>query len=221
MPSQVKTPEDSAENTFARAATEHGQLHSSQFSPPAKDYKGEFVEQAATRTEDGKIYTGMNHAHAYEHLKEENPSLKGKGLDDYALSGEDGFVTSKGRFVSRKEAYALAEQAKQITESRYTKGAKEAAKENGYPENQYISLLTEPRLEADSFNNSRKFSPKAKSLESAVGDQDIPVVHLTSRMNPGAKFVSPKNFGKGRANNADLRGGPKSYFLCQRVSAGW
>lgn len=60
-----------------------------------------------------------------------------------------------------------------------------------------------------------QFSPKAAKkggeLEHTVGDEKIPVVHLSSATT--LKTVDPKYFGKGRANTNDQRGAPKSYFF--------
>jgi hypothetical protein len=58
-----------------------------------------------------------------------------------------------------------------------------------------------------------QFSPadKRKKLGNAVGPEEIHLVHLSS--NPDLREVSPKFFGKGRANVNDTRGGNKSYWF--------
>lgn len=55
----------------------------------------------------GKLYEGLNHGFALENILKENPSA---GMKDI----QDGFTTSKGRFVSREEAYDIADKAKQM-----------------------------------------------------------------------------------------------------------
>lgn len=59
----------------------------------------------------GKTYTGDNHGFALGQFMDEN-----KGIDlDKALKGyKDGFMTSKGRFVSREEAFDIAKDQNQI-----------------------------------------------------------------------------------------------------------
>ena len=51
-----------------------------------------------------------------------------------------------------------------------------------------------------------------KPLPHAVGPGAIPIVHYTSR---DIKTLDPKYFGKGRANNNDLRGAQKSYAFVE------
>lgn len=73
---------------------------------------------SATYTVDGKTFTGMNHADAWEkaidHFGEDHVQ---NALNEQIKSGSrdeaDGFMTSRGRVVSRKEATEIAGQAKQ------------------------------------------------------------------------------------------------------------
>lgn len=54
-------------------------------------------------------------------------------------------------------------------------------------------------------------SPAATELENTVGDEKIPVIHLSS--SSALKTVDPKFFGRGRSNAQDRRGNPKAYFF--------
>lgn len=71
----------------------------------------EKVDKAALRN-DGVIYTGKHHGEAFEKMNE--PYMSGrkpppKDPDDY----EEGFTTTSGRFVDRKEANSIAERNSQ------------------------------------------------------------------------------------------------------------
>ena len=63
----------------------------------------EKIQSAAIRYE-GKVYTGPSHANI--HFSDRIPWK----------IGEEGFVTTDGRFVDRAEAMKLAKEAKQIKE---------------------------------------------------------------------------------------------------------
>lgn len=59
----------------------------------------------------GKTYTGQNHGFALSQFMDENPNIN----VNEALKGyRDGFVTNKGRFVSREEAFDIAKDQNQI-----------------------------------------------------------------------------------------------------------
>lgn len=66
---------------------------------------------AATLTYDGTVYEGASHVEALDKLRSAHPdwSESGKGF-------HQGFKTSTGRVVSRKEATGIAARAKQIRE---------------------------------------------------------------------------------------------------------
>jgi hypothetical protein len=75
----------------------------------------ETIKAAAARSEDGTIYTGKWHPAAYEEL------MRAKGLTKDQVIGQiqsgqlaDGFITSKGRFVSREEAAVIAKERNQF-----------------------------------------------------------------------------------------------------------
>ena len=72
---------------------------------PGKE-KMERIEKSAVRHE-GSIYTGKRHSDAI------NAAAEATGKTP--VTGEQGFVTSTGRFVSREEAAKIAFSAGQIT----------------------------------------------------------------------------------------------------------
>lgn len=94
-------------------------------------------------------------------------------------------------------------------------GKDESIIEGNTPDQAAASVVdqaaVEPRPEAPVMA-----SPKA--LSNAVGDESIPLVHLSSQSN--LKVVDPKFFGKGKANTADTRGGNKSYFFVKGSKLG-
>ncbi len=84
----------------------------------------EFILSAAIHYDDGKyhkeqakniisgiIICGRRHSNCYAILEALRPDLK----DNKLLTRENqGFITSKGRYVNRKEGYEMAKAAKQI-----------------------------------------------------------------------------------------------------------
>lgn len=96
-----------------RAGGEEGEV-----APPDPNQSGFFdpgeeperITAAAVRTRDGRVFQGPLHAEAREAAE------KAGALTDYEPGehrGDNGFVTSRGRFVSREEALQLARAAKQ------------------------------------------------------------------------------------------------------------
>lgn len=66
---------------------------------------------------DGELYTGFDHGECFKKLPH----------DEKLHAMEEGFITDKGRFVNRKEAYSIASNAKQIT---YDRGVKNLISED-------------------------------------------------------------------------------------------
>lgn len=67
----------------------------------------EKIKAAAIRLSNGKIYEDRRHYHCIR-----------KAIDDGnkpPIEGEEGFTTTSGRFVDRKEAAKIAHKAKQTT----------------------------------------------------------------------------------------------------------
>jgi hypothetical protein len=85
----------------------------------AHKFSPEKIEAAALRVR-GKLFTGTSHLQAIEEANKDFP--------DWETSGElieDGFLTDRGRFVDRREAGRIAEQANQL--DNLDEGNKEAA----------------------------------------------------------------------------------------------
>jgi len=61
---------------------------------------GEKIFKAAVRMPNGEIFTGNNHWDAYESMS--------PWPEDVYDTGEDGFITDRGRFLTRDEAYKAA-----------------------------------------------------------------------------------------------------------------
>ncbi len=73
------------------------------------EQKPERIKCAAIRLKNGEIYEGRNHSEAYGACNKKHP------IEEKAhLNAKQGFVTSTGRFVSRKEGGEIAYNARQI-----------------------------------------------------------------------------------------------------------
>jgi len=73
---------------------------------PGKTEEKEFIVKAAIQFPDGEIFTGRAHLEIFEKFFEK--------FLDAPCEKKEGFVTNKGRFVSREEAEEVALNAKQI-----------------------------------------------------------------------------------------------------------
>lgn len=67
------------------------------------------VALAAIRLKNRKIFTGETHADAVALIADSYPHRA--SILDFA---EDGFLTTRGRFLDRERAYELAQSAKQL-----------------------------------------------------------------------------------------------------------
>lgn len=133
-----------------------------QFLPPPKGFKGEYVTKAAVKLPNEKVFTGQFHADAIEKALRSAPFGEIKGEDMI-----DGFVTNKGRFVSREEAFDIAEAAKQISAKEYEKAELE---EFGFTTREDYLEMAGPGaakkleelvpLESYTFETTRRFLPK-------------------------------------------------------------
>lgn len=114
----IKRAERYGQMTPGRASEEEG-LHSGdmdlQFQPPRKDFKGEQIKEAAIRLEDGSIYGGVTHAHAMRAAARAG-ALRIMSTGGNEPGFDDGFTTTRGRFVDREEAGRIAEQAQQLAQ---------------------------------------------------------------------------------------------------------
>lgn len=73
--------------------------------------KSQVTISAAAILQDGKVYTGKRHHLIIRDIAEQT------GIRP--VTGRQGFVTSNGRFVGRKQAARIALQAGQITKLKY------------------------------------------------------------------------------------------------------
>ena len=86
---------------------------------------GEKITAAAIRTKDGSVHSGQYHGEAYTSAVEAgaDPDLEPKGNN---MGGEEeGYLTSHGRFLERKEAFPVAHAANQLNESAKRQGGPE------------------------------------------------------------------------------------------------
>lgn len=112
---------------------------------PAKPRPGaeEWITAAALEDGQGKIHTGLSHAAIFQkHFAEDS----GNG----SFFERDGFVTNRGRFVSREDAKQIADKAGQLDEPTYTERANAA----NWPDQK-------DKLEANAFREARRFMPAA------------------------------------------------------------
>lgn len=72
----------------------------------------ERITAAAIKVGD-KVYTGATHMNAMCVIID-LPNVSSADKAEMLLAGQDGFVTDTGRFVSREEAYVIAQAAKQL-----------------------------------------------------------------------------------------------------------
>lgn len=69
-----------------------------------KPQAGERLVAAASRTPEGRVFTGPTHGEAM------NEATSKLGKEIFWREADQGFLTSTGRFVSRKEAYKIAKE---------------------------------------------------------------------------------------------------------------
>lgn len=81
----------------------------------------EFIICSAIRIENGKIYYGHRHHHCLQAMNGEL-SWDMNRQEIYKVKKEQGFITNKNRFVSREQAWIIAEKANQIKENSGSKG---------------------------------------------------------------------------------------------------
>ncbi len=70
-----------------------------------------YIRSAAIRRNDGFVHEGAHHCHIIRRVSEE--------LGIRPVTGDQGFVTSDGRFVDRVEGCQIAIKAGQINQARY------------------------------------------------------------------------------------------------------
>ncbi len=75
----------------------------------------EKIAAAALKVDD-RVYTGVTHFMAMRKIIQD-PSIDPADLADVLLACQDGFVTDTGRYVTRDEAFVIANAANQIKPS--------------------------------------------------------------------------------------------------------
>jgi hypothetical protein len=139
------------------------------FQPPSAEVKKsgkEYVEKAAIRLKDGKIFTGAAHYQAVD----EAVGKKLLAYEDENLADKytDGFMTNAGRFVDREEAAKIAQSVGQLADHSE-------------------SVQTRPKsLEAHLFNSERQFQPPA--AEHAMDDLKDPEKWKAIVSHPAGKY---------------------------------
>lgn len=122
---------------------------------PSKNPDEEHIKQAAVQLPDGRVFTGGTHSFAYDEAEKAGV----KSFDGIT----DGFITSKGKFVDRDEAYKMANKAQQITPDSYEASE---TKHFGGPQ----ELMVDPKLESVAFNDARKFMPENRNPKASLSD---------------------------------------------------
>lgn len=97
----------------------------------------EAIKSAAIRTPEGEIYTGYNHADAYEKLgiDSEGPRLDKLGI-------EEGFVTNSGEFLDHKKALQRALSLNQIPKNDWA--GEDWLESNGFEQGRHFMPSTHP-----------------------------------------------------------------------------
>ena len=93
-----------AQKTGQTTTPEATFLHSEELKKPA-----ETVKEAAIKSSDGKVFTGVNHLEA-----DTKAQKAGYDIHNIDKLGHDGFITSTGRYVDRLEAKQIADKQGQI-----------------------------------------------------------------------------------------------------------
>jgi len=121
----------------------------------------ETISCAAVRLTDGSVYAGLFHCNALERARKACAKRSESCLRNLFKKSQDGFVTCRGRFVSRSEAYKMALFSHQITSKSYGRAVTDLW---GYG----IEVASE--LGAVAFNNARvnKGSKRMNAIEDAV-----------------------------------------------------
>jgi len=79
----------------------------------------ELIKCAAIRLTDGAVYTGRFHGDALQKADKDHARISASRYRRLFEDSEDGFMTNKGRFVSREEAYEIAVRSRQMTPDSY------------------------------------------------------------------------------------------------------
>ena len=75
----------------------------------------ERIVAAAVRFKDGSVYIGHSHYDAYWEKAHTDTGEEEPDVDSIYATGDEGFMTSSGRIVSREEALDIAKAASQYS----------------------------------------------------------------------------------------------------------
>src|SRR6478736_5265085 len=107
----------------------------------AQKTEPETIKSAAIKTQDGQIFTGKLHGDAFNAAED-----AGAKIGDMP---DQGFITSTGRYVDRKEAMEIANNASQLKEGAKTTGGLRVEALEGNESPQGGMPITKPVVEPD------------------------------------------------------------------------
>jgi hypothetical protein len=131
---------------IVKANADHFRIQKGQSKLTIKKEEPEKITTAAVRLTNGTVYTGLFHAYAVEKAHNAHTGQSQSYYGRLFNKSVDGYMTSKGRFVDRFEAYKIAIKGRQITRKSYEDAVKELWGENIKSEGALCSLA---------FNNVR------------------------------------------------------------------
>lgn len=140
----------------------------------------EKIAAAAIRVPGGRIFTGVTHAGAQVSLIED-PSLTGAQKVDMMANIEDGFMTTEGRFVSREEAFQIAQHHKQMIDHPYA---------NDPEANKAFYQGAQPKLDSGLL---KEYAPMTRVGRVLLETQrHLPAASLSSRMSLALALTQPR-----------------------------
>lgn len=208
----VVIPEDLLERADREAspqtAAERRQARkdSFRFMPAAPRPGAEEWIVTAAISFDGDVKQGRSHPA----ILMESPWVKEGKYGDFVYDGEmeQGFVTNKGRFVERDEAFDIAEKAGQLDERAVSEMTHMIAKGGSLE-----SVGLNYSKGADFLPAIAEVQHDGKPLKDSLGAKTLSLIHFGGQ---GLEAIDPRNFGKsGLTSRSELSGVPRSYFYVQ------
>lgn len=164
---------------------------------PTAPEEPERITAAAWRDRSGKVYTGAVHADIYPEVKAEIASsyMDPKMGQDFArrfdpdIDGEDGFVTSTGRFVGRADALQIAQNARQWN------GRNRMRREPDGRPGLFAEAVEELRTASRFGNRNRAMPPdnRVPALKFGFGEDQPSFERISNRIQRGE--ASPDELG--------------------------
>lgn len=96
-------------------------IQNKNFQGPDFNHSQELVTSAAICLANGSVFTGLFHAEAVEKAHSAFANKSESYVQRLFRKAKDGFLTSKGRFVSSRHAYKIAVSRRQITPKSYAR----------------------------------------------------------------------------------------------------